>query len=50
MCELTSAVQRRFVDDQPAFGFFGYPAEFHEVYQKHTNLLNYRTISSDISG
>jgi aminoglycoside phosphotransferase family enzyme len=24
-------------------------AEFHEGYQKHTNLLNYRTSSSDIS-
>jgi hypothetical protein len=29
----------------------GYHAEFHEgCYQKHTNLLNCRTSSSDISG
>jgi hypothetical protein len=29
----------------------GYHAEFHEVcYQKHTNPLNCRTRSSDISG
>jgi hypothetical protein len=53
MCGLASAVQRRHLDDLPFFGFFfsGYHAEFHEgCYQKHTNLLNCRTSSSDISG
>jgi hypothetical protein len=30
--------------------FSGYYAEFHEGYQKHTNLLNSRTSSSDIFG
>jgi hypothetical protein len=28
----------------------GYHAESHEVYQKHTNPLNCRNSSSDISG
>jgi hypothetical protein len=28
----------------------GHRAEFHEGYQKHTNPLNRRTSSSDISG
>jgi hypothetical protein len=28
----------------------GYHAEFHEGYQKHTNPLNCRTSSSDITG
>jgi hypothetical protein len=28
----------------------GYHAEFHAVYQKHTNPLDCRTSSSDISG
>jgi hypothetical protein len=28
----------------------GYHAEFHEGYRKHTNPLNCRTSSSDISG
>jgi hypothetical protein len=52
MRELASAVQRRHVGYLPAFGFFFcYHAEFHEVcYQKHTNPLNRRTSSSDISG
>jgi hypothetical protein len=37
--------------DLPALASSGYHAEFHEVcYQKHTNPLNYRTSSSDISG
>jgi hypothetical protein len=34
----------------PAFVFSGYDAEFHEDYQKHTNPLNCRVNSSDISG
>jgi hypothetical protein len=35
----------------PPSASFGYHAEFHEVcYQKHTNLLNCGTSSSDISG
>jgi hypothetical protein len=46
MCDLASAVQRRHVGDMAAFGFH---AEFHEGYQKHTNPLNCRTSSSDIS-
>jgi hypothetical protein len=51
MCELSSAVHRRHVGDLPTFGFFRLPREFHEVcYQKHTNPLNCRTSSSDISG
>jgi hypothetical protein len=36
------------VGDLPAFG---YDAEFHEgCYQKHTDPLNFRPSSSDISG
>jgi hypothetical protein len=51
MCELALAVQRRHVGDLSAFGSSGYHAEFHEgSYQKHTNSLNCRTGSSDISG
>jgi hypothetical protein len=35
----------------PLSAFSGYDAEFHEVCcQKHTNPLNCRTSSSDISG
>jgi hypothetical protein len=35
----------------PLSAFSGYQTEFHEgCYQKHTNPLNYRTSSSDISG
>jgi hypothetical protein len=49
MCELASADQRRHVGDLPAFGFF--QPEFHEVCsQEHTNRLNCRTSSSDVSG
>jgi hypothetical protein len=34
----------------PRSAYSGYHAEFHDVcYQKHTNLLNCRTSSSDIS-
>jgi hypothetical protein len=50
MCELASAVQRRYVGDLHAFGLFRYYAEFHEGYQKHTDLLNCRTSSLDVSG
>jgi hypothetical protein len=51
MCELALAVQGQHVGDLPAFCFFGNQAEFHEgCYQKHTNPLNCRTSSSDISG
>jgi hypothetical protein len=34
----------------PCLASSGYQAEFHEGYQKHTNPLNCRTSSSDISG
>jgi hypothetical protein len=35
----------------PRSAYSGYHAEFHEgFYQKHTNPLNYRTSSLDISG
>jgi hypothetical protein len=35
----------------PHLASSGYHAEFHEVcYPKHTNLLNCRTSSTDISG
>jgi hypothetical protein len=35
----------------PCSASFGYHAEFHEgCYQKHTNPLNNRNSSSDISG
>jgi hypothetical protein len=47
MCELASAVYRQHLGDLPTFG---YHAEFHEIYQKHTNPLNCRTSSSDITG
>jgi hypothetical protein len=48
MCELASAVQRRHVGALPASS--GYHVDFHEGYdQKHTNPLNCRTSSSDIS-
>jgi hypothetical protein len=51
MCERASVVQRQHVGDLPAFSFSDYDAEFHEgCYQKHTNPLNCRTSSSDISG
>jgi hypothetical protein len=51
MRELALAVQGRHVDDLPALASPGYHAEFHEgCYQKHTNPLNCRTNSSDISG
>jgi hypothetical protein len=33
----------------PLLASSGYHAEFHEGYLKHTNLLNCRTSSSDIS-
>jgi hypothetical protein len=49
MCELASAVQRQHVGDLPAFSFFGCHTAFHEgCVQKHTNLLNFGTSSSDI--
>jgi microcystin-dependent protein len=36
---------------RPRSASSGYHAEYHEgCYQKHTNLLNYKNISSDISG
>jgi hypothetical protein len=47
MCELASAVQRRHLDDLPAFGLFRLP---RGVPRRHTNRLNCRTSSSDISG
>jgi hypothetical protein len=51
MCELASAVQRRHMGNLPRSASSGYQAEFHEgCYQKHTNPLNCRTSSSDISG
>jgi hypothetical protein len=51
MCELASVVQWRHVGDLPVSASSGYHAEFHEsCYQKHTNPLNRRTRSSDISG
>jgi hypothetical protein len=51
MTELASAIQRRHVGDLPTFGSSSYHVEFHEgCYQKHTNPLNCRTSSSDISG
>jgi hypothetical protein len=34
----------------PGSATSGYFTEFHEGYQKHTNPLNCRTSSSDISG
>jgi hypothetical protein len=49
MCELASAVQRQHVGNL-CLAAKGYHAEFHEGYQKHTNPLNCRTSSSDISG
>jgi hypothetical protein len=51
MCELALAIQRWHVGDLPMFVFSGYHAEFHNgCYQKHTNPLNCRTSSSDVSG
>jgi hypothetical protein len=51
VCELASAIQIRHVSDLPAFGFFRLPRLVsRSCYQKHTNPLNCRTSSSDISG
>jgi hypothetical protein len=51
MCELASAVQRRHVGDLPVFGLFWLPSGVpRRMYQKHTNPLNCRASSSDISG
>jgi hypothetical protein len=50
MCELVSAVQIRHVGDLPAFGFFWLSRGVPWGYQKHTNPLNCRTSSSEISG
>jgi hypothetical protein len=51
-CELATAVQIRYVGDLRTFGLFWLqrrvPRRF--FYQKHTNPLNCRTSSSDISG
>jgi hypothetical protein len=56
MCELTSAVERRHVDDLPTFGFFrlplGVPRMLSESYQSQTHVvsvLNCWTSSSDTS-
>jgi hypothetical protein len=51
MCELASGVQRRNVGDLPASAFFRLPCGVpRRLLSKHTNPLNCRTSSSDISG
>jgi hypothetical protein len=51
MCELASAVQKRQVVTCWPLASSGCHAEFHECcYRKHTNPLNCRTSSLDISG
>jgi hypothetical protein len=51
MCELASASRNGMRATGPLSASSGYNTEFHEgCYQKHTNPLNCRTSSLDISG
>jgi hypothetical protein len=50
MCELATTVQRRHVDDLPAFGFFLLPRRVPRSLSEAYQPLNCRTSSSDISG
>jgi hypothetical protein len=51
MCELASAIHRQHVGELMVFGFFQLPCRVpRRLYQKHTDPLNCKTSSSDISG